>query len=209
MDRPGRIPALENKKPRGRSGSSRPMMLGGRSLGLSRQRREQRPGARRGAGGRSATAAGQAVARRRPAEIELRGRSPRPRITVVIGTITQHDLKQTAVSSTFDRLPGPALCGYVPCRVMDPAIEGRHLPAGKERRGLDARPRRQMDWMKGYSAALAFRCCSAGASLRFTIQNPRRRSCCDQARSKRSRFITLVQAAAKSWTNFFCASALP
>lgn len=28
------------------------------------------------------------------------------------------------------------------------------------------------------------------------------------AKSKRSRFITLVQAATKSWTNFFCASAL-
>jgi hypothetical protein len=31
----------------------------------------------------------------------------------------------------------------------------------------------------------------------------------NHARSKRSRFITLVQAATKSWTNFFCASALP
>ena len=31
----------------------------------------------------------------------------------------------------------------------------------------------------------------------------------DQARSKRSRFITLVQAATKSWTNFACASELP
>ena len=29
----------------------------------------------------------------------------------------------------------------------------------------------------------------------------------DQARSKRSRFITLFQAATKSWTNFFCESA--
>src|ERR1700722_8120412 len=29
------------------------------------------------------------------------------------------------------------------------------------------------------------------------------------ARSKRSRFITLVQAATKSWTNFLCASELP
>ena len=31
----------------------------------------------------------------------------------------------------------------------------------------------------------------------------------DQARSKRSRFITLFQAATKSWTNFFWASELP
>jgi len=31
----------------------------------------------------------------------------------------------------------------------------------------------------------------------------------NHARSKRSRFITLVQAATKSWTNFFCASAQP
>ena len=38
-------------------------------------------------------------------------------------------------------------------------------------------------------------------SLRLTLQ--------DQARSKRSRFITLFQAATKSWTNFPCASELP
>jgi hypothetical protein len=31
----------------------------------------------------------------------------------------------------------------------------------------------------------------------------------DHARSKRSRFITLFQAAMKSWTNFPCASELP
>src|SRR5882672_11232676 len=31
----------------------------------------------------------------------------------------------------------------------------------------------------------------------------------DHARSKRSRFITFVQAATKSWTNFACASELP
>ena len=31
----------------------------------------------------------------------------------------------------------------------------------------------------------------------------------DHARSKRSRFITLFQAATKSWTNFFSASELP
>ncbi|TYL43778.1 hypothetical protein FDP13_05365 [Dickeya sp. ws52] len=31
----------------------------------------------------------------------------------------------------------------------------------------------------------------------------------DYAKSKRSRFITLVQAAMKSWTNFACASVLP
>ena len=31
----------------------------------------------------------------------------------------------------------------------------------------------------------------------------------DHARSKRSRFITLTQAATKSWTNFTCASELP
>ena len=35
------------------------------------------------------------------------------------------------------------------------------------------------------------------------------RFCYDQARSKRSRFITLFQAATKSWTNFFSASELP
>ncbi len=41
------------------------------------------------------------------------------------------------------------------------------------------------------------------------IFKPLKTFCYDQARSKRSRFITLVQAATKSWTNFFCASALP
>ena len=37
----------------------------------------------------------------------------------------------------------------------------------------------------------------------------RRRLNYARARSKRSRFITLFQAATKSWTNFCCASELP
>ena len=42
----------------------------------------------------------------------------------------------------------------------------------QEGRGLNARPRRQIDWMKGYMAGLAFWASSASASLHFTIQKP-------------------------------------
>ncbi len=45
--------------------------------------------------------------------------------------------------------------------------------------------------------------------FRLPAKGPRRRSRSVLARSKRSRFITLFQAATKSWTNFSWASELP
>lgn len=56
---------------------------------------------------------------------------------------------------------------------------------------------------------------SAGTGCYLTVfscrlvRSLRKRLSYDQAMSKRSRFITLVHAATKSCTNFFCASALP
>jgi pimeloyl-ACP methyl ester carboxylesterase len=42
-----------------------------------------------------------------------------------------------------------------------------------------------------------------------SVSAHRRSRPCVHARSKRSSFITLIQAATKSWTNLACASALP
>jgi len=46
-------------------------------------------------------------------------------------------------------------------------------------------------------------------NLNYSQESSKTFSCYVQARSKRSRFITLFQAAMKSWTNFSFESALP